>query len=369
MKEIITGRQGVNVMVLFILGSAVVLGSASEAGQDTWMAIILAALSSVPAVFIYSKLTVLMPDKDLFDLAEFAFGKILGKVLNILYVWYAFHLGALVIRNFGEFIQIVSMPETPLFVIALMMGVFCIWMVRTGLEVLSRWATFICPIVVLSVILVTLLAIPIMDINNLKPVLYNGFQPVIKSSFMAFSFPFAETVIFTTVLSALKVKQEALSVYLKSLAICGGILFAIAARNILVLGTAYASGLYFPSYAAASLINISDFLERIEITVAVNFLLAGIIKISICLYAACKGISKLFGLHDYKPLAPPVGLLMIDLSILVYQNAMEMVDWAFKIYPYYALPFQVLFPLLILIVAWIKTRQKPFAASNTKTPS
>ena len=40
----------------------------------------------------------------------------LSKDDSILYIWYVFHLGALVFRNFGEFMNIVALPETPMMI-------------------------------------------------------------------------------------------------------------------------------------------------------------------------------------------------------------------------------------------------------------
>ncbi len=82
------------------------------------------------------------------------------------------------------------------------------------------------------------------------------------------------------------------------------------------------------------------------------------IKISICLLAATKGVSKLFGSKDYRFLVTPLGLLMANLSYLIYGNIMEMFEWAQEIWPYYAFPFQVVFPLIILIAVEVKAKLK-----------
>ena len=114
--------------------------------------------------------------------------------------------------------------------------------------------------------------------------------------------------------------------------------------------------MYFPSYVAISRVNIGNFLQRLEISVTIVFILSGFIKISICLLAATKGVSKLFGCKDYRFLVTPVGLLMVNLAYLVYDSIMEMFEWAQEIWPYYAFPFQVVLPLIILIAVEVKAR-------------
>jgi len=55
-------------------------------------------------------------------------------------------------------------------------------------------------------------------------------------------------------------------------------------------------------------------------------------------------------------MAVPTGLLTASFSIIIYDNVMEMFEWANKIYRYYVVLFQVILPVIILIVAEIKTR-------------
>lgn len=355
-KEIISSKQSVSTMIQFVFGSALVLAPAKPAGRDAWMAYLISMSLGIIIAYIYSKLITLFPGKNLYDIMEIVFGKVIGKVMIVLFTWYAFHLGALVMRNFTEFIEVVSMPETPRYVIAIAIGFFCICLVGSGIEPLVRWSAFVCPMTIVTILILTIFSIPKMDVNNLRPVLYDGIKPVLNASFLVFSFPFAETVLFTTVLSFLKNKNDAFKIYYKSFIISGVILMIIALRSILVLGIEYGVNLYFPSYSAVSIINISEFLQRFEIIVAINFMLSGIVKIGICLFAACKGTAKLLNINDYKCIAAPVGILMINISSLLYNNIMEMTEWAFNIYPYYAFLFQVIIPITLLLGAIIKLR-------------
>ena len=70
------------------------------------------------------------------------FGKLVGSIITVIYSIYAFHLGALVLRNFGEFIKIVAMPETPLIFTLFCMGILSIIAARLGIEVWQERALF-----------------------------------------------------------------------------------------------------------------------------------------------------------------------------------------------------------------------------------
>ena len=88
------------------------------------------------------------------------------------------------------------------------------------------------------------------------------------------------------------------------------------------------------------------------------FIFGVFIKGSICLLFVCKGIEKMFKLKDYRTIVIQTGLLMIYFSYIIYDNSMTMKYWAFKVYPIYAFPFQVILPIMIWITAEVKVRKK-----------
>lgn len=355
-KEMISDTQAVSLVTLFIFGSTLVMGTGGQAKTDVWIAVFLSIIISVPVLMMYSRILSRFPGMDLFDILENVFGKYPGKLISVAFIWYSFHLGALVLRNFGEFMNTVGLPETPKLVPIIMFAIICAIGVKCGIETLAKCSSHFLIVVYFLLILLALLTIPNMKAENLLPIMYDGFKPVMQGAFSAFSFPFGELVIFMMVFDSLKSKNSSLKAYLTALALGGFIVLFTTIRNVVVLGTETIGSVYFPSYTAISRVNIGNFLQRLEISVSIVFLLSGFIKISICLLAAAKGVTKLFGFKDYRLLVIPVGLLMVNLAYIVYGDIMEMYEWAVYIYPYYAFPFQVVLPLIILIAVEIKTR-------------
>ncbi len=356
-KEVVSNKQGISMVILFLFGSSLLLGTGTEGKADRWLAILLGAVAGAIIMLVYSRILSLYPGKDLFDISNILFGKVLGKFICILYSWYAFHLGALVLRNIGEFMNTLGLPGTPEIVPMIMLLLLCIWVTKSGIEVLGRWSEFFIIILIIILAVIQLLMIPEMKLQNFLPILYNGIKPAIIGAFSGFSFPFAETVMFMMVFDSLKKKNSSYKVFLWGILVGSFTILMIAARNIAVLGEELASRYYFPSYITVSRVDIGKIFQRLEITVSVVLLVCVFVKISICLMAASKGISKVIGISEYRYIVIPVAVLMLNLSVIVYKNIMEMVDWSRKIYPYYALPFQVIIPLIMWIIAEAKTRK------------
>lgn len=358
-KEIISDRQGVCLNTLYLLGSTLLIGTGGGvAKKDAWLAIILSVIITLPVMLIYSKILSLFHGKDLYQIVEIIFGKIAGKILSVLYIWFSLHLGALVIRNYSEFTNVTVFPDMPVIIPTIFLIVICIWGGKQGIEVLGRWSElFIIVELILMLIIAVVLSAVLLDINNLRPVLENGIKPVIYSAFLSFTFPFGETVILMLVYSCLKTKKSSYKVFNKALIFAGIMILITTLRNIMVLGADTLQRLYFPAYAVVQIIKIGNFLQRMEISVTIAFLINVFVKITICLIGACTGISRLFKLDDYRFLVTPIALTMVGLSITLYSSTMEMQQWAFKVWPYYAVIFQLILPIIIYIGAMLKVKK------------
>ena len=354
-KEIISDKQGISIISLFIIGSSIVLTVAGKAKKDVWIAIILSILTALPIVLVHARLLVIFPGRDLYDVLELVFGKLMGRGISLLFIGFSFFLGGLVLRVFGDFISTVSFLDTPKIVPMLVIAVLCIWAVKEGIETMGRWAEFFLIGTIVLILTVSLLLINKMNINNLRPILYEGIKPVVDGAFHAFIFPFTQTIVFTTVFSSLKDKS-AYKVYIVGLLIGGGALYISSITDILVLGYNTIESVYFPTYVTASRLSIGNVVERLEVVIAATLLIGGFIKVCMCLLSTCNGIAKIFGFNDYRFIVTPIGLLIINLSYFVHDNIMEKAKFASDIYPSYAFPFQVILPIIILIVAEMKKK-------------
>jgi spore germination protein KB len=352
-REKITQRQAVSMVALFVVGSAMVVGVSKESKQDAWIAYLIAFAAAMPVIYVYARILGRYPGKSFFAICTEVFGRIGGKIAVALFTWFALHLGALVMRNFSEFIQVTAFNEMPQTISLLGMAVLSIWIVSRGAEAMGRWSAVVLPFVVIVVAATILLLIKDMHPSYLLPV--GEYLPQVpKDAWNGFSFPMAETVLFLGVLDTLKRGDRPGRSWLYGLSagfavlLMGGFL-----RNAMTLGFPLEKDLSFPSYGAVSVIIAGNFISRIENAVSTDLLLCGFIKISVCLMAASRGFASLCGTDDYRSFVAPVGLLMMAFASVVYRNIMEMFAFI-DIYPYYAFPVEVLLPLVLCVAAEVK---------------
>lgn len=354
MKELITPKQGIALILAFILDGAIIFPTAADAGRNLWISIIIAIAMSLLLFTLYYGIQMLYPGKNFYEINELTLGKIGGSIVNVFYIWYFLHLGALTVRDFGEFISVLSMPETPKIVIMAISTLVGVYIVKKGIEVIGRFSLFASVFSSIIIILLSLLLIPKIDINNILPIMGEGTGPVLKGAWDAFTFPFAECVLFIVVLSNLNNHKATRKTYYAGLALGGGFLLLASFFEIATLGEEMYRSLYFTSYTALSRIKFGEFIQRLEIVGGLVFNVFGIIKIVLCLYVASVGISRIFNIKDYRTMVLPMGLLMLNLSSLLYDNVMDLVAWTTKVYRYYAIPFQIFFPVLIFIAGRVR---------------
>lgn len=356
-KEIVSDKQGIAIVILFIIGSSSIFVMGLEAEKDIWLATILAVILALPLALIYAQLHSIFPDKNLFDMMEVCFGKFFGKGMILLFTCFTFYWSADVLVNFGNFIKTIGLIDTPSIIPMLSLIILCTWGIKEGIEVLGRWSETLLIIPVLIILGTMVLLIPKMSINNIRPVLYNGIKPVIKGALHSFSFPFSQIVAFSMIFSNFKEKRSPYKIYTMGLLIGGLILLMTSLTNILVIGVNTAKITHYPSYATIARMNIGNILQRLEVIITIVFILGGFIKISILLLCTCKGITKIFKIKDYRFITIPISLLTINLSFFQYESVMHYSEFQKEIWLYFTFPFHVFFPMLIFIVGKIKKKK------------
>ena len=357
-KEIITSKQAICIIIMFLFGSSVVMGVNSDFCQDTWIALLCSMVIVIPIILVYARIMKLYPGKDIFDIIEHLFGRLWGNMIIILIILYALHLGSMVLRNFSEFIKVVSMDKTPELVLMIGMTIITSYLAKSGIEVVARWSVVIFPITLGVVFITIVLSLNNMNFNNILPFMDHSLADLSKTAYSIFSFPFAETVLFLAIANSIKKTDSPYKIYLYAI-IWGLILFLIIIlRNLFILGAPMIRSVYFPSYTAARLINVGDFLTRIEGSITINFILAGITKITVCLLAASKGIAHIFKVNDYHNIVVPTNLIILAICSIVYNNITQMFEFI-QVYSIYTIPFQIVIPLLIWITAEIKKKSPP----------
>lgn len=350
----ISAKQMEAIVAVFLSSSVLVMGGSSKVEQDSWLCVIAATVAVIPLLWVHTKILELYPGQNYFGNVIRATGKPVGTVLCLLLIFYSLSIGTFVLRIFAEFMHIVNMTETPLIAILVCMTAVMVYTLSNRLYVLARISKFVLPFVLITVIITVLLSYKTMDINNLKPILHTETSKLFDGFLLVFALPYGEIIICMPMFGAMNRKAKIFPTLLKAVLISFLIIFIATERNRLVLG--YSDSIYaYPSYETASVISLGGFLTRVEVLIGINLLLSGFIKTGVLLFTVCDGIAKTFHYRDYEPFVAPMGLVFMTGAVLSSSNTVEMFDWL-NYLPVYSLPFQIIIPVLVLIVGTLRKK-------------
>ncbi|MDP4109588.1 MAG: endospore germination permease [Bacillota bacterium] len=356
-NEFLTRRQAICFLIIFVLGSTIVFGVTGELEQDAWIAVIGGVLIALVFSLVYARIMKIYPEKSLFGILEEVFGKILGKVLTVIFTWYAIHLGAAIMRTFTDYVSSTALPTTPPIVIMIVMLAVVLYLAKSGTETFGKWCVAAIMIIIPVFISVTLFSLKGMNFANLLPVFSHGLGKTLSVSYTQFSLPFGEIVLFLAAAGTVRKEDSPYRIYIYSILLVGLIALIVNLRNLAVLGPELVKESYYPSFTTAKIVNIGEFLARIESLISMNFMLAGLTKICFCVIAASMGTASLFNVKKYNVFMAPTTFTIIALSLNLYKNQMQLFEFV-KEYQFYVIPFQIILPLIIWIAAEIKSRIK-----------
>ena len=105
-------------------------------------------------------------------------------------------------------------------------------------------------------------------------------------------------------------------------------------------------------------------MTRLDVLVALTLLVTVFMKITVFYYVTVLGLAQLLRLRSYKPLIVPIGLIAVAISANLYPSDMEQVYAARFIWPFNAAFFEIVLPLITLIVIGLKNLFKNTDGEN-----
>ncbi|MBM7663039.1 spore germination protein [Bacillus mesophilus] len=221
------------------------------------------------------------------------------------------------LRAFVDFISATLLPTTPIEVITIMLSLTLLYITFSGLEVIAR-ITVIQFVVFASIVLSSpLLLLNEIDLTNFAPLVGPGIAKNISGSSF-FLFPWmGEVVLIFLLLSNLSTNKKVLKTTMVGTFLGFFLLLLLIIMDIAVLGSDIVSMTTYPNFIMIQEINLTDFLDRLDLVIVTVWMPCLIAKIALTSYCIHQ---LLFKLNIAKTNAPfvPIILLLGVLSIILF---------------------------------------------------
>ncbi|MGQ8873526.1 GerAB/ArcD/ProY family transporter [Paenibacillus amylolyticus] len=355
----INAQQLLALMVLFNMGTSLVVSLGTTAERDAWIATLLGNAGGLILFGVYAALFRLAPKLQLIGHIRALLGKPIGLILGMLYIIFFLYGASRDLRDGGDLLINSVLDQTPLIVVEAAMILAVAYVLDKGIEVLARTAQIFLIVLLLVGLLsvVLLLCSNVIETERLFPLLGNGwgavFTPFLKQTF---EFPYTELICFMVIFPSLDQPNQGLRFGFVAVFISGIILTISSMLQIAVLGVDITSQSTFPLLDMISLIDVGAFVQRLDVFF-VLFLIVGVFfKTAIFYYACVSSITDLFHIRDKRTMIYPVGLLILVVSLINSSNFAEHIKEGNIALQTVFLPMGGAIPVLLLIGGWLKKR-------------
>lgn len=361
----ISARQFMLITIHCTIGTTILIGASPVTyivNQDGWIASVLGITLNLLSVLLYNWIGTRMNGLRFSQFIEQLLGKWIGRLLLLIVLSYVLLLAALLIRVVGGFMTTHIISDTPIEVIQLLFAFVAVIAVRMGVENLARTTEIFSPWVMLFLLSMFILLLPKLDLHNMQPILEAAPQKLTLATFYYFSLQ--EQVVLLFLFPYVAKSFKAAKALLVGTAIGGLLVCIVTLFSILVLGADVTGTMLYPSYTLAKMIDVGDFLQRIEAVLALLWLVMIFVKLTVCLYASCEIVSHVLGMSTIRTATFPVGIAAVVLSVSVYESAAEFVEFTPKTWSVFSFIFCIIIPVGIALISLMrppKTALKPSA--------
>jgi len=317
------------------------------AGPDFWLAQLLALSVCLPLILLVVLAGLRHPNHSFVETVATALGKPLGVCLNLAFFVSFILLGATVLRGFVDILTVAILPRTPPVVFIAAALITSVYLVNKGITVLGRLSVLAGPIMFTLMSITVFLSLREADFSNLLPVLAHGWTPVLSAIPPVLTY-LAEFGTIVFIIHNLTPPSSAFKISLGWLFFQGLTSIVLTLAVVSVLSVEYGAALTAPFLSLARGIVIGRFLNRIEALVLTVWIFGGIVKLAFIHYLAVSTLAQTFSLKREQVLSLPVALLVGPLSLKLFPNILEVMDFLSSVLSWY----QPLVFFLVLALVW-----------------
>ncbi|WP_096434515.1 GerAB/ArcD/ProY family transporter [Alteribacter populi] len=150
-----------------------------EAQWDGWMSVLISGLAIQVVIFITYGLASRFPDELFFQYIHKLVGRFFGKVITLIYTFYFTAVCILILVLYDQMIDIWLFPNTPNWVIMLLLITAALYLTREKLHIITRFYVFVSILLVL-VIIILLISLTTINPLYILPIGYNGIPAILK---------------------------------------------------------------------------------------------------------------------------------------------------------------------------------------------
>ncbi|MDO7788118.1 GerAB/ArcD/ProY family transporter [Desulforamulus aquiferis] len=352
-----SGKLSGGQLRLLIIGSVTVMGHLlivplvfDQAGRDSWLSWVIAIAVGFILAWSLIGLGTIAPEKSMIQISSQLFGNILGGFVGLTMTLFFITTVAITLRGLMSFMGTVFFPQTPSWVLGLFFLAACVYTAAAGLQNLARANAILLPFLITAGILAWAFTTPDKDYQLILPFLERGISPVIQGALPLVGL-LGELVVVGMLQPFLKKGTTLYKTHLTAVLVIGLLFIGPLTGPIAMFGETAAARMDYPTFAE---FKFSVLMVNFQ-SLAVFLWLGGSFgRISLYYYAATLSCSQALGIKNYKILLLPVGLMSFAMAQWLFPDLQAVKNFLIYLYFPVSVILGVIFPMLLLILLYIK---------------
>lgn len=343
----LTTRQGFCLMVCFLLGNVLSgIGGSFSQEKTGYLAVFVSLFFLFGLIFVYHIILKRNQYQPFFDLIDNLFGTVAGKIIL---VWIAvFSLGSAFfsLANYLHFIDVSTHFQTPeigvIIVTLALVWYFCL----VGEKTIGRYAEIVLPVVLIAVIILFACGIKETRLENL--VFPSSIGGLFRQGAYIFVAPFSEIIFVYFLFDHLKTRESITKIACSS-CISSVVIFALLYLfNLLILGQDLMRQIPFPTFFAASVVEIGTVIEKAETLITFSYTFCDLLYSGVCVLVGNKAIHRLVGKKkNTKKITAATTVIFLCLLLIWLRNTAA-TSQIFETITFVMIPFTLGLPLILL---------------------
>ncbi len=291
--------------------------NAPPANQDIWIVLLLSIFYTIilclPVLYLSNKFNNLT----IIEYTEKILGKFIGRIVGVYYTGYILLFGIILVATLVEILDSTMFSETPTWVTASIMLITCTYIAYKGLESLARGAEIFVPFIFGVIFLFIILGYKIYDFSVLLPIFKDSTFKEINMGAIDRGIKFSDIIILAMITPHLERKEDLNRIFIKSVIYSIITIIFVAIATQAALGIDYAKHTNFPFFTFTRLINLFDFIQRVEALFVIAWITGNIGKISGYLYFTAVAFSQTIKRQNNQPYIIPIAITILVVTILI----------------------------------------------------
>lgn len=327
----------------------------AEAGNDSWIAVIIAGLCVHVIIWIIYQL-LNRANMDLIDLHKYLFGKWIGNLLSLIWIIYFISVGITVLFSYFEVVRVWMFPELSVLLMSILFCLLVIYCVLGGFRTVAG-ICFLGVVIPAYLILTFFFPIPYADFISLFPIWNHSIKEIGNASQeMTLSY-----LGFSTLLFYYPFIKEAKKSH--RWAQLGALLTMLTYLLIIVISLCYFSEeqLSKQLWATLTLWKIVEMpvVERFEYIGITSWAVIILPNVCILFWAASRGMKKIFHFKQKHALIGiNIMVLILSFFFIKREHIVALGTWSTKLGLYAEFIYVPILFILYLILSKVRRKKK-----------